>query len=48
MKKMTLRCTEEEHQQLLSFCKHKGRSQNEVIREQIRKLSISEGLNPLD
>jgi predicted DNA-binding protein len=48
MKKMTLRCTEEERQKLLSFCKHKGRSQNEVIREQIRKLSISEGLNPLD
>jgi predicted DNA-binding protein len=48
MKKITIRCTEEEHQQLLSYCKHKGRSQNEVIREQIRKLSISGVLNPLD
>ncbi|PSO49217.1 MAG: CopG family transcriptional regulator [Cyanobacteria bacterium SW_9_44_58] len=43
MKQITIRCTEEEHQQLLSYCKHKGRSQNEVIREQIRKLSISAG-----
>ncbi|MBE9183138.1 ribbon-helix-helix protein, CopG family [Oculatella sp. LEGE 06141] len=39
MKKLTVRCSEDEYALLLKHCEKKERSQNDVIRELIRSLT---------
>jgi hypothetical protein len=38
MKKLTIRCSDEEYEILLAYCAKKEQTQNEVLREQIRLL----------
>ena len=38
MKKLTVRCSDEEHQILVDYCNKKERKQNDVLRELIRNL----------
>ena len=38
MKKLTVRCSDEEHQILVNYCNKKERKQNDVLRELIRNL----------
>jgi predicted DNA-binding protein len=38
MKKLTIRCSDEEHQSLTAYCEETDRTQNDVLRELIRKL----------
>jgi predicted DNA-binding protein len=40
MKKLTVRCSEKEYERLLAYCQQQSRSQNDVLRELIRKLKI--------
>ncbi len=39
MKKLTVRCSDEEYEQLLKHCEKKERSLNDVMRELIRSLN---------
>jgi len=48
MTKITIRPSDSEYEHLVKYCKTKGRTQNDVLRELIRKLSIKGVLNPLD
>lgn len=48
MKTITIRLGDKEYQHLKDFCAFKERNQNDVVRELIRKLSISGVLNPID
>jgi predicted DNA-binding protein len=48
MTQVNVRLSEREKQHLAKYCEHTERSQNDVIRELIRRLSISGVLNPLD
>lgn len=47
-KTLTIRPSEREYNHLSKYCELTERSQNDVIRELIRSLSVSGGLNPLD
>ncbi|MGV0026254.1 ribbon-helix-helix protein, CopG family [Phormidesmis priestleyi] len=38
MKTITLRCSDEEYEQLSKYCKQKERSLNDVLRELLRTL----------
>jgi len=38
MKKLTVRCSDEEYEILLAYCTKRMQTQNEVLREQIRGL----------
>ncbi|MFM7886127.1 MAG: ribbon-helix-helix protein, CopG family [Pseudanabaena sp.] len=38
MKKLTVRCSDDEYKILVEYCDKIKRSQNEVLRESIRKL----------
>jgi Ribbon-helix-helix protein, copG family len=40
MKKLTVRCSDEEYEILAKYCKLKNRTQNDVFRELIRKIKI--------
>jgi hypothetical protein len=48
MKQINFRATDEELEHLKRYCEIKKRQQSEVIRELLRKLSISGVLNPID
>jgi predicted DNA-binding protein len=48
MKQVAVRLSAREYEHLLKFCSTTQRNQSDVIREQIRKLSIKGVLNPLD
>ncbi|MGV0027327.1 ribbon-helix-helix protein, CopG family [Phormidesmis priestleyi] len=39
MKKLTVRCSDEEYESLLRYCEKKERSLNDVLRELIRRLT---------
>ncbi|NMG19790.1 ribbon-helix-helix protein, CopG family [Brasilonema bromeliae] len=41
MKKLTIRCSDEEYKILVEYCKETDRTQNDVLRELIRKLKKS-------
>ncbi|MBN3906939.1 MAG: ribbon-helix-helix protein, CopG family [Nostoc sp. NMS1] len=41
MKKLTVRCSDEEYKILLEYCAQTDRTQNDVFREIIRKLNKS-------
>ncbi|MBD2298247.1 ribbon-helix-helix protein, CopG family [Nostoc sp. FACHB-190] len=41
MKKLTIRCSEEEYETLVEYCLETNRTQNDVLREFIRKLKKS-------
>ncbi|MEA5563843.1 ribbon-helix-helix protein, CopG family [Anabaena sp. UHCC 0399] len=41
MKKLTVRCSDEEYEILLAYCEETDRTQNDVLRELIRKLKKS-------
>ncbi|QSV56313.1 MAG: ribbon-helix-helix protein, CopG family [Dolichospermum sp. UKL201] len=41
MKKLTVRCSDEEYEILLKYCEETDRTQNDVLREMIRKLKES-------
>ncbi|MGF1577138.1 MAG: hypothetical protein ACFCU9_14605 [Cyanophyceae cyanobacterium] len=47
MKKLTVRVSDAEHEQLLRFCSLNERTQNDVLRQCIRSLGTSGALNPL-
>jgi hypothetical protein len=38
MKKLTIRCSDEEYEILVAYCLGKEQTQNDVLREQIRQL----------
>ncbi|MGB3404452.1 MAG: ribbon-helix-helix protein, CopG family [Microcoleaceae cyanobacterium] len=40
MKKLTIRCSEKEYEDLVAYCGQENRSQNDVLRELIRKLKL--------
>ncbi|XZN95351.1 MAG: ribbon-helix-helix protein, CopG family [Microcoleus sp.] len=40
MKKLTIRCSDEEYEKLAEYCKLTNRTQNDVFREFIRKIKI--------
>jgi predicted DNA-binding protein len=40
MKKLTIRCSDEEYQTLTAYCEETDRTQNDVLRELIRKLRL--------
>ena len=48
MKQVTTRVSKREYEHLARFCEATERTQSDVIRELIRKLSISGVLNPID
>ena len=48
MIQVNVRLSEREKRHLTKYCEHTERSQNDVIRELIRRLLISGVLNPLD
>ncbi len=48
MNQVNFRATDAEIEHLKRYCKIKKRQQSEVIRELLRKLSISGVLNPID
>jgi hypothetical protein len=48
MNQINFRVTDEELEHLRQYCKIKERQQSEVLRELLRKLSISGVLNPID
>ncbi|MBD2494403.1 ribbon-helix-helix protein, CopG family [Nostoc sp. FACHB-280] len=41
MKKLTIRCSDEEYEILAEYCAETSRTQNDVLREFIRKLKKS-------
>ncbi|MDB9303053.1 CopG family transcriptional regulator [Nodularia spumigena CS-591/12] len=41
MKKLTVRCSEQEYEMLIEYCQQTNRTQNDVLRELIRKLKKS-------
>lgn len=41
MKKLTIRCSEEEYKLLVEYCLETSRTQNDVLRELIRNLKKS-------
>ncbi|MCC5663032.1 ribbon-helix-helix protein, CopG family [Nostoc sp. CHAB 5784] len=41
MKKLTVRCSDEEYKILVEYCTQTDRTQNDVFREMIRKLNKS-------
>ncbi|MBD2505256.1 ribbon-helix-helix protein, CopG family [Anabaena azotica] len=41
MKRLTVRCSDEEYEALVEYCAKKNRTQNDVLRELIRKLKKS-------
>jgi len=48
MMQVNFRVTEEELEHLKKYCEIKKRQRSEVLRELIRRLSISGVLNPID
>jgi hypothetical protein len=48
MNQVNFRVTNEELMHLKKYCEIKERQQSEVLRELIRKLSVSGVLNPID
>ncbi|MCY7320999.1 MAG: ribbon-helix-helix protein, CopG family [Phormidesmis sp. CAN_BIN36] len=48
MKQISFRISDAELEHLKQFCQATERNQSDVLRELIRKLSISGVLNPLD
>ncbi|EDX75171.1 hypothetical protein MC7420_325 [Coleofasciculus chthonoplastes PCC 7420] len=48
MKQVTTRVSDREYEHLTKFCQLTERTQSDVIRELIRRLSISGVLNPID
>jgi len=38
MKRLTIRCSDEEHKILVDYCKKQERKQNDVLRELIRNI----------
>jgi hypothetical protein len=48
MNQISVRLPDREKEHLERFCELTSRSQNDVIRELLRKLSISGVLNPID
>ncbi len=48
MKQVAVRLSAREYEHLVKFCEVTERTQSDVIRELIRKLSISGVLNPID
>lgn len=44
MKKLTIRCSDEEYEMLVDYCAEASRTQNDVLRELIRKLNKSRPL----
>ncbi len=48
MKKLTIRVSDTEHEQLVQFCKLTERTQNDVLRQCVRSLAVSGALNPID
>jgi hypothetical protein len=48
MNQINFRVTDEELEHLKKYCNAKKRQQSELLRELIRKLSISGALNPID
>jgi len=47
-KTLTVRPSDREYEHLSRYCEITDRTQNEVIRELIRSLSVSGVLNPID
>jgi len=45
MKKLTVRCSEKEYERLVAYCGQESRSQNDVLREMIRKLKLKKKLS---
>lgn len=48
MKQISIRISDREQEHLSKYCETTERTQSDVIRELIRKLSIKGVLNPLD
>ncbi|NJL43504.1 MAG: ribbon-helix-helix protein, CopG family [Pseudanabaena sp. SU_2_4] len=48
MNQISIRLPDREKEHLQKYCELAGRTQNDVIRELLRKLSISGVLNPID
>ncbi|BAZ24734.1 hypothetical protein NIES4073_56320 [Kalymmatonema gypsitolerans NIES-4073] len=48
MKQVTTRISDREFEHLQEFCSITERTQSDVLRELIRKLSIKGALNPID
>ncbi|WP_156120474.1 ribbon-helix-helix protein, CopG family [Neosynechococcus sphagnicola] len=48
MKQVLIRVSEKEAEQLKKYCELTERTQNDVLRELIRRLSVSGALNPID
>ncbi len=48
MKQVTMRVSSREYEHLIRFCQITQRSQSDVVRDLIRKLSINGALNPID
>jgi hypothetical protein len=48
MKQVTTRISDREFEHLQKYCEISQRTQSEVIRNLIRKLSIKGALNPID
>jgi predicted DNA-binding protein len=48
MPQISIRLPEREKEHLQKYCQSTDRNQNDVLRELIRRLSISGVLNPLD
>ena len=46
MKKLTIRCSDEEYEKLLAYCKAKEKTQNTVLRELISELKIARSHSP--
>jgi len=47
MKKITIRASDTEYEQLMKFCASTERTQNDVLRQCIRNLGTSGASNPL-
>jgi len=49
MKQLTIRCSDEQYEILMAYCKAKEKTLNSVLREQIDKLTLvlAEKSNPL-
>ncbi|MFN6517762.1 MAG: ribbon-helix-helix protein, CopG family [Nostoc sp. CreGUA01] len=41
MKRLTIRCSDDEYEILVAYCEETDRTQNDVLRELIRKLKKS-------
>jgi predicted DNA-binding protein len=48
MKQVLIRVSERELEHLKQYCESTQRTQNDVLRELIRRLSVSGVLNPID